>query len=315
MPIVSLEKCNSYTQKEVDSAVGNLIENLGGIQKFAMKGQKILIKPNIVKGMSPSECGTTNPAVIESVIKILKQNSCSVLVGDCPFSDDAVNAMKISGIYDVCKKHDAKIALFDKRVEYKNNDAMVVKNFQLTSYFNEIDAIINIPKLKTHSQLYFTGAVKNLYSFMPGPRRGFYHLKHSNIEHFANMLLDLYALVREKVVLNIFDGVYGMEGNGPIHGNPKFAGILGASRDAVALDYFMCKLIGLDMKNLPTVYYARKRKDFMFDESKIKLAGEKTENIKIEKFKEAEFRTLSMMPKFANKFKDYITMHSNELVY
>lgn len=313
--IISLEKCNSYNQDEVDNAVRKLLDNLGGISNFAKKNQKVLLKPNIVKGMKPGECGTTHPAVIEAVIRILKENECEVYVGDAPFVDDTIEAMKICGIYDICKKNNVKVAVFDKKIRKELNDGLVVKDFNLTHYFDEVDCIINMPKLKTHSQLYFTGAVKNLYSMMPGPRRGFYHMKYSNMEYFANMLLDLYALIREKVVLNLIDGIYGMEGNGPCGGTAKFAGVLGASSDAVALDFVMCNLIGLDVENLPTIHYARKRKDFLFNEKDIRIVGEKSEDIKIKPFAEAEHNTLNMMPKFVNNFKDYITRHKEELVY
>jgi len=315
MHTVALQKCNSYTQSEIDSSMKKLIANLGGISKFVNKNQKVLLKPNIVKGITPEACATTHPAVITAVIKILKEQNCEILVGDSPFADDAMDAMKICGIYDVCKKYNAKIVIFDRKINVKNDDGLVVKEFPLTRYFNEVDVIINMPKLKTHSQLYFTGAVKNLYSMMPGPRRGFYHLKYSNMEYFANMLLDLYALLRKKIALSIMDGIYGMEGDGPCNGSPKFAGILAASSDAVALDFIMCSLIGLNMENIPTICYARKRKDYLFSESKIKIVGEEAKNIKIEHFKEAEYHTLNMMPKFVNSFGNYITKHKNEMVY
>ena len=50
---VSLQKCSSYNQNEISMAVKKLLGNLGGISNFAKKGQKILLKPNIVKGMKP----------------------------------------------------------------------------------------------------------------------------------------------------------------------------------------------------------------------------------------------------------------------
>ena len=313
--IVSLQKCSSYIQNEVDESVKKLIYNLGGIEKFVGKKQKVLIKPNIVKAMPPEECGTTHPSIVEAVIKILKNNGCEVFVGDYPFLGDSIKAMKVSGIYEVCEKHNAKIALFDKKTNFAYKDGLVVKEFWLTNYFDEVDAIINVPKLKTHSQLYFTGAVKNLYSIMPGPRRGFYHLKYSNINYFANMLLDLYALIRKKVVLNVIDGVYGMEGNGPCDGNAKFAGILAASSDAVALDFVMCSLVGLDANKLPTVSHAIKRKDFLFKSKNINVVGEKISDIKINPFAEPGYHTLTRMPKFVNNFKDYIFRHKDELTY
>ena len=135
------------------------------------------------------------------------------------------------------------------------------------------------------------------------------------MEYFANMLLDLYSLLRKKVVLNITDGIYGMEGNGPCNGTAKSAGVLGASTDAVALDFVMCNLIGLEVENLPTIYFAKKRRDYLFDSNQIKILGEKIKNIEIKPFEEAEYHTLNMVPKFVNSFKDYITRHKQELSY
>lgn len=299
----------------MDTAVKKLLGKLGGISNFAKKGRKILLKPNVVKGIKPEECATTHPAIIEALIEILKGNGCDVFVGDQPFAGDELEAMKACGIYDVCKRQNAKIALFGEKTNIFKKNGLVVKEFPLTHYFNEVDAVINMPKLKTHSQLYFTGAVKNLYSMMPGPRRGFYHFKYSNLGQFANMLLDLYALLRKKVVLNVMDGVYGMEGNGPCGGNPKFAGVLAASNDANALDFVMCGLAGMDMSKVPTIHYAKKRKDYPFNPKNIRIVGEKASNIKIEPFAEAHPHTLNMMPKFVNNFKDYITRHKSEMVY
>ena len=265
--------------------------------------------------MKPDHCATTHPSVIEAAIKLLKEHDCEIYVGDQPFAEDTIKAMKICGIYDVCKKLNAEIVIFDRKINAVNKKGLVVKEFPLAAHFKEVDVVINVPKLKTHSQLYFTGAVKNLYSIMPGPRRGFYHLKYSNMEYFANMLLDLYALIRKKVVINIADGIYGMEGNGPCGGSPKFAGLLAASSDANALDYTVCKLVGLDVDNVPTIHYAKIRKDYLFEPKNIKVVGEEIKNIKVEQFNEADCHTLSMMPKFVNNFKDYITRHNSELVY
>ncbi|MDP3766036.1 MAG: hypothetical protein Q8R04_05985, partial [Nanoarchaeota archaeon] len=102
---------------------------------------------------------------------------------------------------------------------------------------------------------------------------------------------------------------------GPCSGNPKFAGVLSASNDAVALDFVMCNLAGLNVDNLSTMHYAKKRKDYLFQPKKVKVVGEKTSNIKIEPFAEAEHHTLNMMPKFVNNFKDYIMRHKQELIY
>src|SRR3989338_2307818 len=124
---VGLQKCDSYSQHDVDNAIKKLLEDIGGISHFIKNSKKILLKPNIVKGMKPEECGTTHPALVEAVIKILKDKGCEVYVGDAPFADDTLEAMKISGIYNVCRKNNAKIAIFDKKIR-KLYDGGIVRS-------------------------------------------------------------------------------------------------------------------------------------------------------------------------------------------
>jgi hypothetical protein len=44
----------------------------------------------------------------------------------------------------------------------------------------------------------------------------------------------------------IVDGIVGMEGNGPIQGSPKSAGVLVAGADPVAVDCTCCRIMGID---------------------------------------------------------------------
>src|SRR5262249_23156951 len=44
----------------------------------------------------------------------------------------------------------------------------------------------------------------------------------------------------------IVDGVVGMEGNGPIQGTPKAAGVMVMGRDLVAVDATCCRIMGID---------------------------------------------------------------------
>jgi uncharacterized protein (DUF362 family) len=44
----------------------------------------------------------------------------------------------------------------------------------------------------------------------------------------------------------IVDGVIGMEGNGPIQGTPKHAGVIVMGSDLVAVDATCCRIMGID---------------------------------------------------------------------
>jgi uncharacterized protein (DUF362 family) len=48
----------------------------------------------------------------------------------------------------------------------------------------------------------------------------------------------------------IVDGIVAMEGNGPIQGTPKSAGVLVMGSDLVAVDATCCRIMDLDPENI-----------------------------------------------------------------
>ncbi|GAI01356.1 unnamed protein product, partial [marine sediment metagenome] len=91
-----------------------------------------------------------------------------------------------------------------------NPEGLIVKSFKIIDAVSKADKIISIYKLKTHGFTYITGAVKNLFGLIPGLNKIGFHTRFQNIDHFSQMLLDLYILT--KPALNIMDAVIAMEG-------------------------------------------------------------------------------------------------------
>ena len=111
--------------------------------------------------------------------------------------------------------------------------------------------MINLPKLKTHCQMFLTLAVKNLFGAVIGSGKAGWHLRAGRDRAtFAEVLLQIYEQISPK--LSIIDGILGMEGHGPTSGRPRQVGIVGAAVDAVALDAVICKLVGLPVSELLT---------------------------------------------------------------
>jgi uncharacterized protein (DUF362 family)/Pyruvate/2-oxoacid:ferredoxin oxidoreductase delta subunit len=123
--------------------------------------------------------------------------------------------------------------------------------------FVEADAIICLPKLKTHDLALLTGAVKNLFGTVPGIIKGTYHARFPAVDRFSAMLVDI--LVHYKPVLTVMDAVVGMEGDGPSGGEPRHIGLLLTSTDAVAVDVVASAIVGLDPRDVHTTRAAVRR--------------------------------------------------------
>jgi uncharacterized protein (DUF362 family) len=99
-----------------------------------------------------------------------------------------------------------------------------------------------MPKLKTHHWAGVTLSLKNMFGIVPGSCYGW----PKNALHWAGIdraILDINAAARPDFA--IVDGIVGMEGNGPIQGTPKAAGVLILGDDPVAVDATCCRVMGL----------------------------------------------------------------------
>lgn len=268
---VSIQECKSYEEKEVLRAVEKAIEDIG----FEIKeGSTVLLKPNVLMGAKPEKAITTNPAVIGAVCNILNRKKCKILIGEsCGFVKEGgvLGAFEECGIAAVARKHNAALVSFghEKIIKVENEKAVFAKTMFLPKVFFDVDLIINLPKMKTHTLMLMTGAVKNLFGCIPGGRKQEYHAEARTKEKFANLLLDIWLNVKPQ--LSIMDGIEGMDGNGPSNGNVVHPNLILASDNAIALDIVAERIIGFEGEVL-TSKQALERK--LIESDSIKVIGE-----------------------------------------
>ena len=62
---VALVRCDSYEPARVAAAIRRGIDLLGGIEKFAQSGERIVLKPNLLSAHPPEENVTTIPPLLK----------------------------------------------------------------------------------------------------------------------------------------------------------------------------------------------------------------------------------------------------------
>ncbi|MBU2638864.1 MAG: DUF362 domain-containing protein [Nanoarchaeota archaeon] len=268
---VSIVKCKTYNENEVFKAVEKAIKDIG----FNIKpNSKVLLKPNVLMGAKPEKAITTNPAILDAVCKILKKKKCKILIGEsCGLVKEGgvLEAYEEAGITKVANKYNAKLLSFSKEKLRKvhNNAAAFAKEMYLPEILFNVDLVISLPKMKTHTLMLYTGAVKVLFGCIPGGKKQEYHALAKKKEDFANLLLDIWQNV--KPGLTIMDGIKGMDGNGPSNGNIVKPGIIMASEYAVAMDIVAERIIGFEGEVL-TNSMALKRE--LIDKKDVKVIGD-----------------------------------------
>ena len=112
----------------------------------------------------------------------------------------------------------------------------------LPRHVREADLIVSVPKLKTHHWAGVSISLKNLFGIVPGCRYGWpKNILHAN--GLALSVLGVYQAARP--VVSVVDGIVGMEGDGPLFGDPVAHGLLAVGTDPVAVDATCCRLMGI----------------------------------------------------------------------
>ncbi len=244
---VTVSKVADYEPETLKSALVALLEPLGGMKAFVSKGERVLLKPNMLSAKNPSSAVTTHPAIVKAVADMALAEGCMVMIGDSPGTGSFQRVAEISGIAAAARESGCALVPFDN-VQELHGDG-IFKRINLASTYMAADKVINLPKLKTHEMMTMTCAVKNLFGAVTGKEKAVWHLKAGvSASHFARLLLEIY--LAKKPALNIVDAVVAMEGDGPGSGDPVNVGRLLAGENPVAVDFVAARLVGIPPERL-----------------------------------------------------------------
>ncbi|PIV52383.1 MAG: hypothetical protein COY53_10185 [Elusimicrobia bacterium CG_4_10_14_0_8_um_filter_37_32] len=300
---VVIVKCENYDSKNVDLAVRHAFELLGGIEKYVKSSDRILLKPNLLGAFAPEKGVTTHPEIVRALIRIVKEKNATPYVGDSHgggLSENIDNVLKKTGISKLCDEEKCEIVNFEsagvKRIKATNQNNRKVPVLELTKAVFDFNSVFSIAKMKTHSLMVITGAIKNLYGCVPGLSKTYYHLLATHPQDFAEMLADILSIVKPR--LGIIDGITTMEGEGPTYGKLKHLGIIMVSDDLVALDTVMAKIMGLNPKKDPVIRATVRCGLGIGDIENIEILGEKIEDVIPEKFELPPNSKIRLIPRW-----------------
>lgn len=237
-PLVSLVK---VVDDDVEKALNESIDLLGGLEE--VKGKtSVTIKPNLCSLKSSSSGATTDPRIVEAIIKkIRSSSSCKISIVETNNSHaSADKTFKSLGYMDLEKNY-SKVKCVNLSKDSKvrlslNGEIFSTLPVPETMIFSEY--LINIAKLKTHVDYRYTGVLKNTYGFLLSFNRAQYH------GFMDSALVDLNRIYKPD--LSIIDANVGMEGFGPTDGTPKRVGAIIASKDSVAADTVGAQIMGIN---------------------------------------------------------------------
>jgi len=285
-PVV-LRKIQTYDVDAIESFVQDTVCSLGEGKPIFRPGQRVLLKPNLLRGASPEQCVTTHPAVVEAVCRVLRDSGVSRIdLSDSPAMGSLKHAAQQAGYSPLAKRYGLRITAFSNPVALRTEG---IDHLKISGDLQQYDRVVNLPKFKSHRQMTLTLGIKNLFGCVIGKRKPVLHclVKNDKIR-FGRMLVDIARHVNP--CLTLVDGIWAMQGNGPINGTPYSLGLMAGAKDLTALDRILADIAGVPVKRVYVLEAARQKKFGCYDLEQIEMRGESHwQALRVTDFRLADF--------------------------
>ena len=250
---VSIAKAPAYNMDVYDTVFRLVSEH-----RLNVRSKRIVLKPNLVE-FDANTAINTHPLVVHAAYEAFRRlGAAEIKIAEGPgHRRGTLDLADAAGYFETVPKFEA--AFTDLNLDNVAERVIPQPVSQLKALYLphtvlDCDLLVSLPKMKTHHWAGATLAMKNLFGLVPGGVYGW----PKNVLHWAGIpesIVDLHHLFPRQFA--IVDGIVGMEGNGPIQGTPRHAGVLVAGSDVAAVDATCCRIMGIDPAKIEYLRLAR----------------------------------------------------------
>ena len=288
--------------EEVDRLVRDVVALSGGLDGIVSKGGTVLIKPNLVAPMAQERGATTDPRICKSLVDQVREwGGRAIIAESSAIGVDTEEAFEVCG-YNALREQGYEVVDLKKAtlVTVPVPMGTVLKELKLPELVLQADAIISVPKMKTHDQSIATLALKNMKGFLPDTLKKQFHTTFGVFRAVA----ELNTVVKPS--LSIMDALVAQEGLGPVFGSPVPMGLLVAGRDPVAVDSVAALIMGIEPSLLEISKHAEELGLGVMHPRHIEVVGTTVEAVKrcFKLASEALQDTLDLPPGFELIFNE-----------
>jgi len=261
--------------KREHETVYKALDLIGGLKDVLQEKPRVLIKVNFISTKTYETGATTDPLVVEALIRKMKEFTDQVFVVESDASTtNADKACKAIGMLEVCKNN--KVEFINLRKE-KEKIQLTIPNPEVLHKITVPkivveSAIVNAAKLKTHSETGVTLGMKNLFGLLPTKFKFKYHLR-----NISKVIVDINSVIKPH--LTVIDGFYALEGPGPVSGTPVKMDLIIAGKDVVAVDATACRIMGIEPTEIYHIKRAYEKGLGEIRREKIELVGNSLEEV------------------------------------
>ena len=231
--------------KDVQENVTRVFDMLGGVTNLIKPGTTVVLKPNAGHAAPPEFAVCTHPETVRAVIReVRKANPKRIVIAEsAAVGCDTIECFEACGITKMAEEEG--VELYDIKREkdlinvavrgYRSN----ISHVKLPKLLLEAEHIINLPILKAHASMVFSGALKNIKGVVQDQVHTTMHQ-----QNLTMAMMDVWSVCRPD--LNIMDVMNAASGYSPHTPTPIELDCVMGSKDPVALDRIACELTGID---------------------------------------------------------------------
>ncbi len=273
---VSIVKAAAYDQRVYES-----VYQLISLHRLNVRGKRIVLKPNLVE-FDANTTINTHPIVVHAAYEAFRKlGAAEIRIAEGPgHRRGTLDLADAAGYFSTVPNFEGSFTDLNLDNVVKRvipQPVSQLKSLYLPHTVLDCDLLVSMPKLKTHHWAGATLAMKNLFGLVPGGVYGW----PKNVLHWAGIaqsIVDLHRLFPKQFA--IVDGIVGMEGNGPIQGTPRHAGVLVGGSDVVAVDATCCRIMGIEPRKIEYLTLARGAEDL--EDSSFRQIGEGVSAVRTE---------------------------------
>lgn len=217
-----------------------------------LRDSRVVLKPNLVEYIEARRINT-HPAMVAAAIEVFRAlGAREVIVAEGPgHRRDTEMLLEQSGLAGVLTHE--KVSFVDLNLDSIHPRTLSANYTKLGRLFLpqtvlDADLVVSMPKLKTHHWAGATLSLKNMFGVVPGVKYGW----PKNILHWHGLqesIVDVNLAVPAGFA--IVDGIEGMEGNGPIHGDTIKSGVVIMGDNLTAVDATAMRVMGIYPERIP----------------------------------------------------------------
>lgn len=277
MDKVAVVACADY--RDAEAAVRSALDLLGMTSAF--RGKRVLLKVNLMKGAAPHLALNTHPEFVRAVVRVVHAQGGRAIVADSSgILGLTAEAFRAAGIAAVVAEEGAELLDLDTcRPVRREVAGRILREVWVPEVLDQVDVLVTVPKLKTHTLTGMTCALKNQVGILPGGFKCHIHEVAPTPPRLAHAILDLNQAVRFS--LAIVDGILGLAGQGKFAPpTPTRLGAVVAGDNLVSTDAVCAHLIGLRPEAVLTTRYGAERGMGQCDLTGIETVGDAPERLR-----------------------------------